>query len=112
MLSSIDIYFSFATESTVLNIISSLKASTSASFDDISTNILQKVAPVIIRPLTVIINQSLISGIFPTKLKISKVIPFFKKGDSRLISNYRPISILPSFSKVFEKSSISSATGH
>ena len=97
--------FSFVpvTESTVLNFISSLKASTSAGFDDISTNILKKIAPVIIQPLTVIINQSLISVIFPSKLKISKVIPIFKKGDSRLISNYRPISILPSFSKVFEK---------
>ena len=101
----VNLNFSFVpvTESTVLNVISSLKASTSAGFDDISTNILKKIAPVIIQPLTVIINQSLISGIFPSKLKISKVIPILKKGDSRLVSNYRPISILPSFSKVFEK---------
>ena len=51
-----------------------------------------------------VINQTLLTGIFPNKLKIAKVIPLFKKGDkSIIIENYRPISILPSISKVFEK---------
>ncbi|MFZ2538156.1 MAG: reverse transcriptase family protein, partial [Oscillospiraceae bacterium] len=48
-------------------------------------------------------NQSLIEGVFPNQLKIAKVVPVFKSGDSKLVSNYRPISILPTFSKIFEK---------
>ena len=42
------------------------------------------------------------SGIFPDKLKIAKVTPIHKKGDSKLITNYRPISVLPVISKIFE----------
>ena len=43
------------------------------------------------------------TGIFPDSLKIAKVIPLFKKGDDKILSNYRPISLLSSVSKVFEK---------
>ena len=49
------------------------------------------------------INQSLITGIFPEKLKGAKVLPLFKKGDETLIENHRPVSLLTSISKVFEK---------
>jgi hypothetical protein len=43
------------------------------------------------------------TGTFPTRLKFSQVNPIFKKGNKAEISNYRPISLLTSFSKVFEK---------
>ena len=55
------------------------------------------------KPLSILINKSLASGIFPNKLKIAKIIPIFKSGDPSSFSNYRPVSILPAFSKVFEK---------
>ena len=48
-------------------------------------------------------NQMLHSGIFPDALKVSKVIPLHKKNDKQLFLNYRPISLLPSISKIFEK---------
>ena len=42
-------------------------------------------------------------GIFPDKLKITKVVPLYKKGENTLFSNYRPLSILPSLSEIFEQ---------
>ena len=56
-----------------------------------------------IKPLTLIINQSLVTGIFPEKLKIAKVSPFFKKDVITIMDNYRPVSLLTATSKVFEK---------
>ena len=54
-------------------------------------------------PLTHICNLSFSQGVFPEKLKTAKILPIFKCDDSSLFSNYRPISILPCLSKVFEK---------
>ena len=48
-------------------------------------------------------QQVFSTGIFPTRLKFSQINPIFKKGNNAVISNYRPISLLTSFSKVFEK---------
>ena len=49
-----------------------------------------------------IFNISLAKGDFPGKLKIARVTPIFKKGNNTLVSNYRPISVLPCFSKLLE----------
>ena len=54
-------------------------------------------------PLANIINLSLQKGIFPDNLKIAKVIPVYKADDPSLLVNYRPISLLRIFSKLFEK---------
>ena len=48
-------------------------------------------------------NSSFEHGIFPSQLKIAKVIPIHKSGDSTDVTNYRPISLLSAFSKVVEK---------
>ena len=50
-----------------------------------------------------IFNISLGKGVFPDKLKIARVTPIFKKGNDTLITNYRPISVLPCFSKLLER---------
>ena len=58
---------------------------------------------IISQPLIQIINLSLLNGYFPNKLKIAKVIPIYKADSPEFFTNYRPISLLPNFSKFFEK---------
>src|SRR6218665_3065371 len=57
----------------------------------------------LIGPLINIINSSFKHGLVPTYIKIAKITPIFKAGDKNLITNYRPISVLPFFSKIMEK---------
>ena len=57
----------------------------------------------IIKPLVIIFNTSLKSGIFPSAWKKANIIPIHKKGDKMDIKNYRPISLLPICGKLFEK---------
>ena len=57
----------------------------------------------IAKPLAQILNLSFYVGMFPSKLKVGKVSPLHKKGSCDNPSNYRPISILSVFSKIFEK---------
>jgi hypothetical protein len=81
-------------------IIKSLKTKSSYGYDEISTNILIISIPYIISPLTYICNQPLAQGIFPDRLKFALVKPIFKNGSKYEPSNYRPISLLSTFSKV------------
>ena len=71
--------FSEVTIHTVLSIIDSLKPKMSSGMDEISNKTLKALKNEIAAPLTVIINQMLYTGIFPDALKISKVIPLYKK---------------------------------
>ena len=93
--------FSLVDEDHIDKIMKSLKNKTSSGHDGISVKLLKYLSPALLKPLTLIINQSLITGLFPEKLKIAKVQPLFKKGDKK--QNYRSISLLTSISKVFEK---------
>ena len=94
--------FQTITENKVSNIINKLKNKISYGYDSISNIMLKKAHDPLIRPLTFLINQTLSTGIFPNALKISRIKPLFKQGKSFLFTNYRPISLLPSMSKIYE----------
>jgi hypothetical protein len=72
-------------------------------YDEIPIKILKLSAPFIISPLTCICNKSLFSGIFPERLKYAIIKPVYKKGKKLLTTYYRSVSLLTSFSKIFEK---------
>ena len=85
-----------------IRIIKHSKSSTSKGHDGISSELLKLIINDTSKCITVIINQLLTSGIFSNNLKIAKVTLIFKKENSKLITNYRPISVLPVISKIFE----------
>jgi TPP-dependent 2-oxoacid decarboxylase len=68
-----------------------------------SSKLIKEGGSVMIEVITILFNMSIAQGKFPDALKNAKIIPIHK-GDSRLeMSNYRPISLLPTLSKIFEK---------
>ena len=91
------------TEETIINIIDKLKSKNSQSHDGLSSKHLKVIKHETSKTITLIVNQSLNTGIFPDKLKCAKVIPIYKKGDNTNLDNYRPISILPTVSTILER---------
>ena len=70
---------------------------------DLSPRILKLVRYSISPVLTALFNNCMHASVFPDELKVARVIPLFKAGDKNDITNYRPISLLPVLSKIFEK---------
>ena len=97
------IFISMATEQEVLDICDNFRPGTAVGFDNINMNLVKESINLIIKPLAHIFNLSLSSGIVPDQMKIARVIPLFKSGDKSTFTNYRPISILPAFSKILER---------
>ena len=92
-----------ATEPEILAATMSLKPSSSAGLDGISNNCLKKFAEKFAPPLTQIINASMSSGIVPDVFKRTRTIPIHKSKSKTDINNYRPISLVSSFSKLLER---------
>ena len=90
-------------ESEIKKIIKTLKNTNSTGFDNFSTKFIKLSSSILAPALAKIFNQAINEGIYPSNLKIAKVIPIFKKGDPTAINNYRPISILSPINKIFEK---------
>ena len=90
-------------EEQILKIIKNLKNTNSAGTDSIPTKILKIAMEVLVSPITLMVNTSIVSGTYPDMWKVAKVIPVFKKGDNKSIKNYRPISILNTSSKILEE---------
>ena len=84
-------------------IIKKLGSRKSAGHDNIKADLIKCVADEVAKPLSAIINMSLSHGIFPDELKIAKVVPIYKKESPESFGNYRPVSVLPCISKIFER---------
>ncbi|XP_055525286.1 uncharacterized protein LOC129718490 isoform X3 [Wyeomyia smithii] len=87
----------------ICNYVHSLKNSNAVGIDGISSKFIKNNIAILSSRLTDLFNQAIEEGVFPECLKAAKVVPIHKKGQKSNISNYRPISILPTLSKPFEK---------
>ena len=95
-------YINPATENEIAKIISNLNDSASG-WGNLSPAIIKTIKQHIKQPITHICNLSFTNGYFPCEMKLAKVIPIFKNGDKHLFQNYRPVSVLPCLSKIFER---------
>ena len=99
-------YFEYTDTEKLTKIIKGFQSKSSCGDDEISSIFLKNehVLQALLPCLTILINQSLCTGIFPTRLKLAKVIALFKnKGDDFNFEYYRPISLLSILSKVYER---------
>ena len=104
---NIEFPFSFNNDpispSEISKIIRSFEPKKTCDADGLSMFFISNFADPLSIPLSHIFSLSLSSGIIPNQLKIAKVIPIFKNGDSQNVDNYRPISLLNVFSKILER---------
>jgi Notch-like protein len=84
-------------------IVRSLKSSNSCGYDEVPLKLLKPCSYFISSQLNYICNRTLFTGVFPDRLKYATIRPLFKKANKDDINNYMPISILTSFSKIFDK---------
>ena len=85
------------------NVINKLKNKSSYGYDTISNKHIKYSRNVLTKPLTLLINQCIHTGIYLDQLKLSRVKPLHKSRDKTQFGNYRPIALLPSLSKNFER---------
>ncbi|MBM3937968.1 MAG: hypothetical protein FJ333_04840 [Sphingomonadales bacterium] len=91
------------TSQEIYEIVKDLQNKKSQDLYGLSNYFVKKIINVISDPLVHIFNLSFRNGIVPNQLKIAKIVPLFKSGDTTLTDNYRPIALLPIFSKILEK---------
>ena len=90
-------------EHEALGVIKKMSEKKACGDDDIPMSLIKPIAHLIVKPLTYILNMSIKQNSVPEELKVSRITPIFKGGDKIVIGNYRPISTLPVFAKIFEK---------
>ena len=91
------------TEDDILNVIKKLDPSKAYGYDQISIRMVQICDKAICKPLHLIFSSCIESGIFPTEWKMANVVPIHKRDDKQNVKNYRPVSLLPIFGKIFER---------
>ena len=95
--------FKCITETETLKAIDNLEYKNSSGHDGISNKLLKLNKKKLSKPLTLIINQMITTGLFPDSFKKLKITPLFKKCDQSLLLNYRPISLLHTILKVLKE---------
>ena len=75
----------------------------SKDYNDINMYVVKATFDAVVQPFLYICNLSFTKGVFPDKMKIAKIVPLFKSGDDNTFNNYRPVFLLPQFSKILEK---------
>ena len=97
------IFFLPTNENEIIDIVKQMKNSSSCGHDGISVKFIKNIIHAVAKPLSVIYNLSISTGIVPDSFKVAKVIPVYKKDNKNQVENYRPISLLLTFSKILEK---------
>ena len=97
------LFLSPTTEQEIGRIIDTLPNKNSSGYDNISNTLLKKLKPCLLGPLNIIFNKSISTGIFPERMKSADVFPLHKSKERFLPTNYRPISLLLTISKLLEK---------
>ena len=97
------IYFSTDKQLDFFNILKKLKRNKAVGYDDIPESLIIDGAKEIAGPLTILINHFLNDAAFPITEKFATLTPVYKSGERTKLGNYRPISVLPIFSKVIER---------
>ena len=87
----------------IINIIHKLNPEKAHGHDGISIRMILLCSESIAKPLCQLFKNCFEASTFPVEWKKGNIIPVFKKGDKHSVSNYRPISLLPIFSKIFER---------
>ena len=87
----------------IIKIVSKPTQKTSTDCNDMNMSFVKNIIHLVVQPITYICNLSFATGIFPDAMKIAKVISIYKAGIKHESNNYRPISLLPQFSKILEK---------
>ena len=95
--------FSKTDANEILSMVKKFSYKSSLDCNDMSTSVIKEIIPSVVNPFTYICNLSFYCGDFPNAMKIAKVLQVHKNGAKNEFNNYRPISLLPQFSKILEK---------
>lgn len=107
-----DFKWGLINESNILSVVRRMSNSCSQDIYGFSNKLVKEIIVEILAPLLYLINLMLLTGQFPDCLKLTKIVPLFKKGAFDLPQNYRPIAIVPIFSKVIESCLIEQLYNH
>ena len=100
---NLDVFsFSPVSQNDVFKELASINERKSAGYDQIPARVIKLSKDALVSPITSLINMSFEQSLFPDSLKMAELAPVFKKDDKMNKNNFRPVSVLPCISKVFE----------